>query len=112
MAEGGHHALGGQGQGLDHGAQRAVPSASPEDIPQEAFLNNDQHFQFTTSSASQMPLKKIFAYPGEVHSRDFLLTRFWGVDFDGGDATLIVAIHRLREKLWSDAHLVETMSCV
>jgi DNA-binding response OmpR family regulator len=47
-----------------------------------------------------------------VHSRDFLLTRFWGVDFDGGDATLIVAIHRLREKLWSDAHLVETISCV
>ena len=57
-------------------------------------------------------LRCFLAYPGEVHSRDFLLTRFWGVDFDGGDATLIVAIHRLREKLWSDAHLVETISCV
>ena len=52
----------------------------------------------------------IKAHHGEVLSRDFLLTRFWGVDFDGGDAALTVAIHRLREKLGPDARLVETVS--
>ena len=55
-------------------------------------------------------LRCFLAHPGEVLSRDFLLTRFWGVDFDGGDAALTVAIHRLREKLGLDARLVETVS--
>ena len=38
-------------------------------------------------------------HPGEVFSKDFLLTRFWGVDFDGGYSALNTAVSRLRNKL-------------
>ncbi len=48
--------------------------------------------------------------PGEVASRDFLLTRFWGIDFEGGDSALTVALHRLRGKLGPDASPLKTVS--
>lgn len=38
-------------------------------------------------------------YPGEVYSRDFLVTRFWNGDLDCSDNTLSTAMHRLRDKL-------------
>ena len=44
-------------------------------------------------------LRWFAAHPGEVFSRDFLETKFWGVDFEGGVSTLSMAIKRLREKL-------------
>ncbi len=55
-------------------------------------------------------LRFLISHPGEVFSRDFLLTKFWGVDFDGGDSALTVALHRLREKLGGDATLLETVA--
>jgi len=36
---------------------------------------------------------------GEALSRDYLITRFWGLAFDGNEKTLSVAVSRLREKL-------------
>ena len=48
----------------------------------------------------EVALLRWFAgHPGEVFSRDFLFTKFWGVSFDGNDSTLSIAILRLREKL-------------
>lgn len=41
-------------------------------------------------------------HPGELMSRDFLLTRFWGLDFKGDESTLSMAISRLRKKLDAD----------
>lgn len=46
---------------------------------------------------------------GEILSRDFLLTRFWGVDFEGEENTLSVAVARLREKLGPSGRLIETV---
>lgn len=43
------------------------------------------------------------AHPDEVFSRDFLITKFWGVSFEGNDSTLSIAILRLREKLGESA---------
>ena len=54
-------------------------------------------------------LRFFLSRPGEVVSRDSLLTRFWGLDFDGGDAVLTVALHRLRGKLGADARLIRTV---
>ena len=54
-------------------------------------------------------LRFFLSRPGEVVSRDFLLTRFWGLDFDGGDSVLTVALHRLRDKLGADARLIRTV---
>ena len=51
-------------------------------------------------SEREVALLRWFAgHPGEVFSRDFLLTRFWGASFEGNDSTLSIAILRLREKL-------------
>ena len=38
-------------------------------------------------------------YPGEVYSRDFLVTRFWNGDLELADNTLSTTMHRLRDKL-------------
>lgn len=48
-------------------------------------------------------------HPGEVFSRDFLFTRFWGADFEGCDSTLSIAILRLREKLGSSAAKLQSV---
>ena len=46
--------------------------------------------------------------PGEIFSRDYLITRFWGVDFEGCENVLTVTLHRLREKLGTDAPRIVT----
>lgn len=46
--------------------------------------------------------------PGEIFSRDYLITRFWGIDFEGCENVLTVTLHRLREKLGSDAPRIVT----
>ena len=58
----------------------------------------------------EVALLRWFAgHPGEVFSRDFLFARFWGVDFEGGESTLSMAIKRLREKLGSKGGLIESI---
>lgn len=47
-------------------------------------------------------LRYFTQHPGELMSRDFLLTRFWGLDFQGDEATLSMAMSRLRKKLGAD----------
>lgn len=44
-------------------------------------------------------LRHFHAHPGEVFSRDALLTRFWGLDYKGNESALGAAVARLREKL-------------
>ncbi len=48
-------------------------------------------------------------HPDEVFSRDFLVTRFWGMDFDGDDAALTTALSRLRDKLGRSGAMIETV---
>ena len=48
------------------------------------------------------PPRLFAARPGEVFSRDFLLTRFWGTGSDVSDNALSAAMHALREKLAED----------
>ena len=51
-------------------------------------------------SEREVAMLRLFAgHTGEVFSHDFLETRFWGVDFVGGDSALKLTIYRLREKL-------------
>jgi len=39
------------------------------------------------------------ALPGRAYSREFLLQRIWGLEFDGFDCTVDTHIVRLRKKL-------------
>ena len=46
---------------------------------------------------------------GEVLSRDYLITRFWGLSFSGTEKTLSVAISRLRDKLGPAGESIRTV---
>lgn len=54
-------------------------------------------------------LRYLASHPDEILSRDFLLTRFWGVNFDGNESTLSTAIRRLREKLGDAGTRIESV---
>ncbi len=54
-------------------------------------------------------LRYLASHPDEILSRDFLLTRFWGVNFDGKESTLSTAIRRLREKLGDAGVRIESV---
>jgi two-component system alkaline phosphatase synthesis response regulator PhoP len=47
--------------------------------------------------------------PGEVFTRETLLQRVWGWDFDGGSRTVDVHVQTLRSKLGDAADLIETV---
>ena len=44
-------------------------------------------------------LQLLAANPGRVFSRDYLLDRLWGADYEGGDRTVDTHVLRLRRKL-------------
>ena len=47
--------------------------------------------------------------PGEVFSREALLRRVWGWDFDGGSRTVAVHVQTLRSKLGDHAGIIQTV---
>ena len=55
-------------------------------------------------------LRYFHTHRGEVISRDNLITRFWGLAFDGNEKTLSVAISRLREKLGPAGSCIRTIT--
>jgi DNA-binding response OmpR family regulator len=44
-------------------------------------------------------LRILAEHPGRAYSREFLLQRIWGIDYDGFDRTVDTHIVRLRKKL-------------
>ncbi len=47
--------------------------------------------------------------PGVVYSRETLLQRVWGWDFDGGSRTVDVHVQQIRAKLGDSSDLIETV---
>ena len=63
-----------------------------------------------TLTEREVALLRLFAErPGEVFSRDFLVTRFWGADADVTDNALSVAIYGLRAKLGEEGWRVASV---
>ena len=54
-------------------------------------------------------LEVLMRSPGEVFSREVLLQRVWGWDFDGGSRTVDVHVQQIRAKLGEHADLIETV---
>jgi two-component system alkaline phosphatase synthesis response regulator PhoP len=54
-------------------------------------------------------LEFLLRSPGVVFSRETLLQRVWGWDFDGGSRTVDVHVQQLRAKLGASAELIETV---
>lgn len=51
----------------------------------------------------------LMGHPGVVQSRETLLRRVWGWEFDGGSRTVDVHVQTLRAKLGDKAELIETV---
>ena len=49
------------------------------------------------------------SHPSELFSKEELLKRFWGADFDGQESALGQAVSRLRAKLGDEAWHVDTV---
>ena len=54
-------------------------------------------------------LKMLMENPGQVMSRDLLLTRIWGYDFDGNDRVVDNHIKKLRQALGSASIQIKTV---
>ena len=54
-------------------------------------------------------LEFLMRSPGVVFSRETLLQRVWGWDFDGGSRTVDVHVQQVRAKLGSSSDLIETV---
>jgi DNA-binding response OmpR family regulator len=54
-------------------------------------------------------LELLLQHPGRTFSRDFLLERLWGADFDGLDRAVDTQMVRLRRKLGGLGPCIETV---
>lgn len=54
-------------------------------------------------------LEFLMRSPGVVFSRETLLQRVWGWDFDGGSRTVDVHVQQIRAKLGDSSELIETV---
>ena len=54
-------------------------------------------------------LEFLMRSPGVVFSRETLLQRVWGWDFDGGSRTVDVHVQQVRAKLGEESDLIETV---
>lgn len=54
-------------------------------------------------------LSLLVKHPGRVYSRDELLNRIWGIDYDGENRTVDVHIRSLRVKLSEKENLIQTV---
>ena len=54
-------------------------------------------------------LEFLMRSPGVVFSRETLLQRVWGWDFDGGSRTIDVHVQQIRAKLGDSSDLIETV---
>ena len=54
-------------------------------------------------------LEFLMRSPGVVFSRETLLQRVWGWDFDGGSRTVDVHVQQIRAKLGNSSDLIETV---
>ena len=61
-------------------------------------------------STREIEMMRLFSsHPSELFSKEELLKRFWGVDFDGQESALGQAVSRLRAKLGDEAWHVDTV---
>lgn len=72
----------------------------------EAFSDNQQ-LNLTLREFDLLSF--LMRSPGVVFSRETLLQRVWGWDFDGGSRTVDVHVQTLRQKLGERADLIETV---
>lgn len=64
-----------------------------------------------TLTAKEFDLLRLLAgNPGRVFSRDYLLDRIWGTDYEGGDRTVDTHMVRLRRKLGGPGSVADRLT--
>ncbi|MDR0889479.1 MAG: response regulator transcription factor [Oscillospiraceae bacterium] len=93
---------------------RRVQSETP--AQHAGIVLNEREHRITVNGAALQLTMKEFALlqlflenPGMVFTRDLLLERVWGYDFEGETRTVDVHIQTLRGKLGEKARLIETV---
>ncbi|MDU0203934.1 MULTISPECIES: response regulator transcription factor [Paenibacillus] len=74
----------------------------------EVLLNLGTYKVVRGNEEQALPLKefellfKLASYPGQIFTREQLITQIWGMDYEGDDRTVDVHIKRLRQRFASD----------
>jgi DNA-binding response OmpR family regulator len=71
-------------------------------IDKNEFTVKGNQREFTLPLKEFELLFTLAGYPGKTFSRDYLIEKIWGYDFDGNERTLDVHIGRLREKFTAE----------
>ncbi|SEP22633.1 response regulator transcription factor [Paenibacillus sp. OK076] len=84
---------------------------SSQTIQLGGIMLNRRSFQVIRGEETlNLPLKEfellfmLANQPGQIFTREQLITKIWGSDYEGDDRTVDVHIKRLREKFADDAH--------
>ena len=79
------------------------------------YVNPEKHIVKANGAEIQLTLKEfellclLIENSGKVLTRDTILTKIWGYDFDGESRTVDVHIRTLRSKLGECASIIETV---
>lgn len=88
---------------------------SPELICKDVILNIEKHLVTVEEKPVQLTFKEfevlrlLMENKGAVLSRDVLLERIWGYDFDGETRTVDIHVRTLRQKLGEGGRIIETI---
>lgn len=88
--------------------KRAKISASQTLRLGHVELHRHSHEVIRHNQSSTLPLKEfellftLASYPGQIFTREQLITSIWGMDYQGDDRTVDVHIKRLRSKFADD----------
>ena len=79
------------------------------------FLDGEKHMVYVNDEPCELTfkeyelLKLLIQNQGIVMSRDVIMERIWGINFEGESRTLDVHIKTLRQKLKSAGALIKTV---
>ncbi len=100
---------------LDDSGQQAAPASS--DVIAHGALRVDQAMRLATLDGAELDLTPkeyellllFVTNPGRAFSREFLVEKLWGYEYDGFDRTVDTHITRLRKKLGPLGDHVDTV---
>ena len=81
----------------------------------DIFLDGEKHMVYVNDEPCELTfkeyelLKLLIQNQGIVMSRDVIMERIWGINFEGESRTLDVHIKTLRQKLKSAGALIKTV---
>lgn len=79
-------------------------------------LNRQSHEVKRNNQLVILPLKEfellftLASYPGQIFTREQLITQIWGMAYEGDDRTVDVHIKRIREKFTADSSIFQIES--